>query len=75
MTMPTKITKHIQNMNPDSAMNDQKKSPNESNIYHSFFAKYQTTNDKKMTSQVNTPVNRKNVTAMPIRNSITSVAP
>jgi hypothetical protein len=73
--MPTKITTHIQNITPDNAMNDQKKSPNESNIYHSFFPKNQTTNDKKMTSQVNTPVNKKNVTTMPIKNSITSGAP
>jgi hypothetical protein len=33
MTMPTKITTLIQNINPDSDMNAQKNSPNELNIY------------------------------------------
>jgi hypothetical protein len=59
-----------QNMTPDSAMNDQKKSPNESNIYHSFFAKYQTRNDKPMINQVNTPVRKKTTAITLHKNSI-----
>jgi hypothetical protein len=38
ITITTKITTHTQNMTPDSAMNDQKKSPNESNIIFSLLA-------------------------------------
>lgn len=36
MTMPTKITTLIQNMNPDIDMKAQKNSPNVLNIYSSF---------------------------------------
>jgi hypothetical protein len=60
---------HTQNMTPDSAMNDQKKSPNESNIYHSFFAKYQTRNDRPMTNQVSAPVKKKTIAITPHKNS------
>jgi hypothetical protein len=36
ITKATKIEKEIQNINPEIAMNFQKKSPNDSNIYSSL---------------------------------------
>jgi hypothetical protein len=36
ITKPIKTEKQIQNIKPDIAMNFQKKSPNDSNIYSSF---------------------------------------